>query len=217
MERVAHVAAAGFLSHYLSGSLPYVWCYIAKYNMLSALLNKIFPSFVLQQLSPFGCILKKCKVTLSQSPRSHSSLPHFLLLWSLVSSILPLVIPGFLNSSLCDPWFPQFLPLWSLVSSIPPLVIPGFLNSSTCDPWFPQFLPLWSLVFSILPLVIPGFLNSSPCDPWFFLNSSLCDPWFFLNSSPSLIYHLVIIQFMKLNYFINCSEMKRRQSYFNRS
>ena len=28
MENVAHVAAAGFLSHYLSGPLPYVWRHI---------------------------------------------------------------------------------------------------------------------------------------------------------------------------------------------
>ena len=31
--RVAHVAAAGFLSCYLSGSLPYVWCHITINKM----------------------------------------------------------------------------------------------------------------------------------------------------------------------------------------
>ena len=40
-ERVAHVAAAGFLSCYLSGPLPYN----RKYFVLSVSLNKIFPSF----------------------------------------------------------------------------------------------------------------------------------------------------------------------------
>ena len=32
-ERVAYVAAAGFLSHYLSGSLPYVWRHITVNKM----------------------------------------------------------------------------------------------------------------------------------------------------------------------------------------
>ena len=45
MERVAHVAAVGFLSCYLSGPLPYVWCHITI-NVLSVLLNKTFPSFL---------------------------------------------------------------------------------------------------------------------------------------------------------------------------
>ena len=34
-ERVAHVAAAGFLSCYLSGPLPYVWCHITVNKMCS--------------------------------------------------------------------------------------------------------------------------------------------------------------------------------------
>ena len=33
IERVAHVAAAGFLSHYLSGHLPYVRCHITVNEM----------------------------------------------------------------------------------------------------------------------------------------------------------------------------------------
>ena len=32
-ERVAHVAAAGFISCYLNGSLPYVWCHITVNKM----------------------------------------------------------------------------------------------------------------------------------------------------------------------------------------
>ena len=39
---VAHMVAAGFLFHYLSGPTPYNY----KYNVLSALLNKTCPSFV---------------------------------------------------------------------------------------------------------------------------------------------------------------------------
>ena len=33
MERVAHVAAAGFLTHYLSGPLPYVQYHITVNKM----------------------------------------------------------------------------------------------------------------------------------------------------------------------------------------
>ena len=41
------MAAAGFLSHYLSGPLPYVQRHITvKENVLSASLNKTFPSFL---------------------------------------------------------------------------------------------------------------------------------------------------------------------------
>ena len=41
------MAAAGFLSHYLSGPLPYVRRHITiKQNVLSASLNKTFPSFL---------------------------------------------------------------------------------------------------------------------------------------------------------------------------
>ena len=43
----AHVAAAGFLSHYLSGPLTYVRGHITvKYNVLSSSLNKTLPSFL---------------------------------------------------------------------------------------------------------------------------------------------------------------------------
>ena len=43
---VAHVAAAGFLSHYLNGPLPYVRRHITvNKNVLSASLNNTFPSF----------------------------------------------------------------------------------------------------------------------------------------------------------------------------
>ena len=38
--------AAGFLSRYLSGSLPCLTPYNRKYNVLSASLNKTFPSFL---------------------------------------------------------------------------------------------------------------------------------------------------------------------------
>ena len=38
-ERVAHVAAAGFLSHYLSGPLPYVRCHITVNKKPSFLLT----------------------------------------------------------------------------------------------------------------------------------------------------------------------------------
>ena len=56
---VAHVvAAAGFLSHYLNGPLPYVflqpYCYMPynrKYNVLSASLNKTSPSFMIKDNS----------------------------------------------------------------------------------------------------------------------------------------------------------------------
>ena len=47
-RRVANVAAAGFLSRYLSG--PLLLCltpYNRKYNVLSASLNKTFPFFLL--------------------------------------------------------------------------------------------------------------------------------------------------------------------------
>ena len=45
-ERVAHVVvAAGFLSQYLSGPLPYVQHHITI-NVLSMLLNKTFLSFI---------------------------------------------------------------------------------------------------------------------------------------------------------------------------
>ena len=37
-KRVAYVVAAGFLSHYLNGPLPYVHCHIT--------VNKTFPSFL---------------------------------------------------------------------------------------------------------------------------------------------------------------------------
>ena len=41
------MAAAGFLSHYMSGPLPYVRLHITiKKNVLSASLNKTFPSFL---------------------------------------------------------------------------------------------------------------------------------------------------------------------------
>ena len=41
------MAARGFLSHYLNGLSPYVRRYIAENkNMLSALLNETFPSFL---------------------------------------------------------------------------------------------------------------------------------------------------------------------------
>ena len=41
------MAAAGFLSHYLSGPLPYVRRHITvNKNVLSASLNKTFPSFL---------------------------------------------------------------------------------------------------------------------------------------------------------------------------
>ena len=40
------MAAAGFLSCYLSGPLPCLTPYNRKYNVLSASLNKIFPSFL---------------------------------------------------------------------------------------------------------------------------------------------------------------------------
>ena len=46
-KKVAHVAAAGFLSHYLSGPLSCVRRHISiKLNELSASLNKTFPSFL---------------------------------------------------------------------------------------------------------------------------------------------------------------------------
>ena len=41
------MAAADLVSRYLSGPLPYVWRYITvNKNVLSALLNKTFPSFL---------------------------------------------------------------------------------------------------------------------------------------------------------------------------
>ena len=41
------MVAAGFLSHYLTGPLPYVRRHITvNYNVLSASLNKTFPSFI---------------------------------------------------------------------------------------------------------------------------------------------------------------------------
>ena len=44
--KVAHVAAAGFLSHYLSGPLPYAgWHITVNKNVLSESLNKTFPYF----------------------------------------------------------------------------------------------------------------------------------------------------------------------------
>ena len=43
---VAHVAGAGFLSHYLNGPLPYVWCHTPINKMCGASLNKAFPSFL---------------------------------------------------------------------------------------------------------------------------------------------------------------------------
>ena len=46
IEMGTHVAAAGFLSRYLSGCLPYVRRYITVNNVLSASLNKTFPSFI---------------------------------------------------------------------------------------------------------------------------------------------------------------------------
>ena len=47
------MAAAGFLSHYLSGSLPYVRHHITinKKNVLGASLNKTFPSFLQNKTS----------------------------------------------------------------------------------------------------------------------------------------------------------------------
>ena len=46
-ESVAHVAAAGFLSRYLNGSLPYLRRHmIVNKNVLDASLNKTFPSFL---------------------------------------------------------------------------------------------------------------------------------------------------------------------------
>ena len=45
-KRVAHVAAAGLLSRYLNGPLPYVRRHITvNKNVLTASLNKTFPSF----------------------------------------------------------------------------------------------------------------------------------------------------------------------------
>ena len=50
-KKVAHMAAAGFLSRYLNGPLPYVLLHITvNKNVLSALLNKTFPSFTLQNV-----------------------------------------------------------------------------------------------------------------------------------------------------------------------
>ena len=44
---VAHVSAAGFLSRYLTGPLPYVRRHITvNDNVLSTSLNKTFPSFL---------------------------------------------------------------------------------------------------------------------------------------------------------------------------
>ena len=43
---VAAVVTASFLSHYLSGPLPCLMPYNRKENVLSASLNKIFPSFL---------------------------------------------------------------------------------------------------------------------------------------------------------------------------
>ena len=43
-RRVSHVAAAGFLSHYLSGPLPNVRRHIIVNKMLSVSLKKTFPS-----------------------------------------------------------------------------------------------------------------------------------------------------------------------------
>ena len=42
---LVHVAAAGFLSRYLSGPLPYVCRHVTVQNVLSASLNKTSPSF----------------------------------------------------------------------------------------------------------------------------------------------------------------------------
>ena len=42
-KEVAHVVAAGFLSHNLSGYLPCLMSYNRKENVLSASLNKTFP------------------------------------------------------------------------------------------------------------------------------------------------------------------------------
>ena len=45
-SEIAYVAAAGFLSPSLSGSLPYVWRHITVNKIvLSVSLNKTFPSF----------------------------------------------------------------------------------------------------------------------------------------------------------------------------
>ena len=47
----SHVAAAGFLSRYLNGPLPYVRRHITV-NVLSASLIKAFPSFLPENASP---------------------------------------------------------------------------------------------------------------------------------------------------------------------
>ena len=53
-QKVAYVAAAGFLSCYLSGPLPYVCRHINK-NVLSASLNKTLPSFqLLVEIGPMA-------------------------------------------------------------------------------------------------------------------------------------------------------------------
>ena len=45
-ERVAYVVAAGFLSHYLSGPLPYVWRHITVNKMCWVRIKHILPSFL---------------------------------------------------------------------------------------------------------------------------------------------------------------------------
>ena len=52
------MAAAGFLSSYLSGSLPCLTPYNRKYNVLSASLNKTFPSFLVEPKSGNNVLLK---------------------------------------------------------------------------------------------------------------------------------------------------------------
>ena len=66
---ITHVAAVGFLSLYLNGPLPYVQRHITVYkiNVLSASLNKIFPSFILKNVISFYYkifkkIIKKCLI-----------------------------------------------------------------------------------------------------------------------------------------------------------
>ena len=55
------MAAAGFLSHYLNGPLPYN----CKYNVLSASLNKTFPSFLHSYGSGLVVIVCFCLVFLT--------------------------------------------------------------------------------------------------------------------------------------------------------
>ena len=63
------MAASSFISRYLNGPLPYVWRHIAVQNVLSASLNKTFPSFkcsicqvidYISLLIKFGVIIFVC-------------------------------------------------------------------------------------------------------------------------------------------------------------